>query len=42
MINKFLDIIINMSNYIYVKAWKIRYSKTRIERYKKNKNKKFW
>jgi hypothetical protein len=40
--NKILDMIIILSNAIGVWAWRKRYSKTRMNRYKEVKNKKLW
>jgi hypothetical protein len=42
MINKILDIIIDISNSIYIWAWRKKYSRSRMDRYKKFKNKKIW
>lgn len=40
MIDKILDIILDTTKFIYLWAWRIKYSKTRNKRYKEAQNKK--
>jgi len=41
-VNKILDLIMGISNAIYMWAWRKKSSNTRMNRYKKAKNNKVW